>query len=92
VFHGGRQIANLHPEKRRYAAGGQIMTETAIDPGLSRDLYVALGEPIDARGGWALRVYVKPWVRCIWLGALLMALGGFTAAFDRRFRRNVEAD
>jgi cytochrome c-type biogenesis protein CcmF len=90
VFRGGRQIANLHPEKRQYAAGGQIMTETAIDPGLSRDLYVALGEPIDARGGWALRVYVKPWVRCIWLGALLMALGGFTAAFDRRFRRNAE--
>ena len=87
VFHGDRQIAILHPEKRQYAAGGQIMTETAIDPALSRDLYVALGEPVDANGGWALRVYVKPWVRCIWLGALLMALGGFTAAFDRRFRR-----
>ena len=92
VFVGDRQIANLHPEKRQYAAGGQIMTETAIDPGLTRDLYVALGEPIDTRGGWALRVYVKPWVRCIWLGALLMALGGFTVVFDRRFRRNAEVD
>ena len=91
VFRGNRQIADLHPEKRQYAAGGQIMTETAIDPALSRDLYVALGEPVDARGDWALRVYVKPWVRCIWLGALLMALGGFTTAFDRRFRRHVEA-
>jgi cytochrome c-type biogenesis protein CcmF len=90
VFRGDRQIAMLHPEKRRYVAGGQIMTETAIDPALNRDLYVALGEPIDARGGWALRVYVKPWVRCIWLGALLMALGGFTTALDRRFRRNAE--
>jgi len=91
VFRGDDKIATLHPEKRQYAAGGQIMTETAIDPGLSRDLYVALGEPIDAHGGWALRVYVKPWVRCIWLGALLMALGGFTTALDRRFRRNAEA-
>jgi len=90
VFRGDRQIAVLHPEKRQYAAGGQIMTETAIDPALNRDLYVALGEPIDTRGGWALRVYVKPWVRCIWLGALLMALGGFTTALDRRFRRNAE--
>ncbi len=91
VFRGDGKIATLHPEKRQYAAGGQIMTETAIDPGLSRDLYVALGEPVDANGGWAMRVYVKPWVRCIWLGALLMALGGFTVAFDRRFRRKVEA-
>ena len=90
VFRGDRRIASLHPEKRQYAAGGQIMTETAIDPGLHRDLYVALGEPVDARGGWALRVYVKPWIRCILLGALLMALGGFTAACDRRFRRNAE--
>jgi cytochrome c-type biogenesis protein CcmF len=91
VFRGDQRIASLHPEKRQYAAGGQIMTETAIDPGLHRDLYVALGEPVDARGGWSLRVYVKPWIRCIWLGALLMALGGFTAACDRRFRRNAEA-
>jgi cytochrome c-type biogenesis protein CcmF len=91
VFRGDQRIASLYPEKRQYAAGGQIMTETAIDPGLHRDLYVALGEPVDARGGWSLRVYVKPWIRCIWLGALLMALGGFTAACDRRFRRNAEA-
>jgi cytochrome c-type biogenesis protein CcmF len=90
VFRKDEQIATLHPEKRQYVAGGQVMTETAIDPGLSRDLYVALGEPVDAKGGWALRLYVKPWVRCIWLGALLMALGGLVTAFDHRFRRKLD--
>jgi cytochrome c-type biogenesis protein CcmF len=91
VSHSGVHVADLHPEKRQYAAGGQVMTETAIDPSIARDLYVALGTPTDAKGGWSLRVYVKPWVRCIWLGALLMALGGFTTAFDLRFRRKAEA-
>ncbi len=92
VSRAGNHIADLHPEKRQYLAGGQILTETAINPGISRDLYVALGAATDAHGGWSLRVYVKPWVRCIWIGALLMALGGFTTAFDRRFRRKPEAD
>ena len=71
------------------------MTEAAIDPALHRDLYVALGERLDARGdgatvetnSWSLRVYVKPFVRLIWLGGLLMMVGGFVAAADRRFRR-----
>ena len=95
VFDGDREIARLHPEKRAYASGGQIMTEAAIDPALHRDLYVALGERLDARGdgatvatnSWSLRVYVKPFVRLIWLGGLLMMVGGFVAAADRRFRR-----
>lgn len=95
VFDGDRQIAVLHPEKRAYASGGQVMTEADIDPGLSRDLYVALGEPLGnneaGQASWAVRVYVKPWIRCIWLGALMMMLGGFVAAADRRFRR-VEVD
>ncbi len=83
-----RPIAVLHPEKRAYASGGQVMTEAAIAPGLFRDLYVALGEPLGGEN-WALRVYVKPFVRWIWLGALLMMLGGFIAAADRRFRREL---
>ena len=100
VFDGDREIARLHPEKRAYASGGQIMTEAAIDPALHRDLYVALGERLDARGddasgnnaeveahSWSLRIYVKPFVRLIWLGGLLMMVGGFVAAADRRFRR-----
>jgi cytochrome c-type biogenesis protein CcmF len=82
----------LHPEKRGYASGGHVMTEAANDPALSPDLYVALGEPLGDDGAWAVRMYVKPFIRCIWLGALMMMLGGFVAATDRRFRRELAAD
>jgi cytochrome c-type biogenesis protein CcmF len=86
VSRDGHDIALMHPEKRSYASGGQVMTESAIDAGFSRDLYVALGEPLGG-GAWAVRVHVKPFVRWIWLGAVLMALGGFVTATDKRFRR-----
>ena len=91
VSRDGRQIAVMHPEKRAYMAGGQVMTEAALDGALSRDLYVALGEPTDRDGGWALRLYVKPWIRLIWLGSLFMAAGAFVVVADRRFRRPVPA-
>ena len=91
VFDGEAPIATLHPEKRGYVSGGQIMTESAIDPGFTRDLYVALGEPLGG-GAWAVRIYVKPFIRWIWLGALMMMLGGFITATDRRFRRELAAD
>jgi cytochrome c-type biogenesis protein CcmF len=61
------------------------MTEAAIERGVTRDLYVALGEPL-GNGAWALRVHIKPFVRWIWAGALLMMLGGLVTATDRRFR------
>ena len=86
VTRNGMRLPDMHPEKRTYASGGQVMTEAAIAPGATRDVYVALGEPLGG-GSWALRVHVKPFVRWIWLGAVLMALGGFVAATDRRFRR-----
>ncbi|MBB5014331.1 heme lyase CcmF/NrfE family subunit [Rehaibacterium terrae] len=93
VTRNGRMVADLWPEKRAYASGGQVMTEAAIDWGLMRDVYVALGEPLDPSGeSWAMRLYVKPMIRWIWLGALLMALGGFVAAADRRFRRAPKED
>jgi len=76
----------LNPQKRQYSRGTQVQTESAIDPGLFRDVYVALGEPIGTDGAWAVRIYIKPFVRWIWLGALFMMLGGFIAAADRRFR------
>jgi cytochrome c-type biogenesis protein CcmF len=85
VFRDGRQLAVLHPEKRSYASGGQVMTEGAIDAGIARDRYVALGESLGG-DSWAVRVHVKPFVRWIWAGAVLMALGGLVAATDRRFR------
>ena len=91
VSRDGREIAVMHPEKRAYVAGGQVMTEAALDGGLSRDLYVALGEPTDQSGGWALRLYVKPWIRLIWLGSLFMAAGAFVVVLDRRFRRPLPA-
>ena len=79
------------PEKRQYASGGALMTEADIDGALHRDLYVALGESLGGDGAWALRLYVKPFIRLIWIGALLMALGGFVVTFDQRFRRQQAA-
>jgi cytochrome c-type biogenesis protein CcmF len=86
----GRTVATLHPEKRLYASQSQPMTEAAIDPGLTRDLYVALGEPL-GQGAWSVRLYYKPFIRWIWLGALMMALGGLLAATDRRYRMAMPA-
>lgn len=83
----GEPVVTLHPEKRMYASGGNSMTEAAINSRPHRDLYVALGEPLDDKGSWALRLYVKPYIRFIWLGALLMAIGGFVVSFDKRFKR-----
>ncbi len=89
VSRGDKLVATMHPEKRAYASGGSIMTEADIDGGLNRDIYVALGEPLGPDGSWALRLYVKPFIRWIWLGALLMAIGGFAVVFDKRFRKPV---
>jgi cytochrome c-type biogenesis protein CcmF len=83
----GRLVTTLAPQKRRYLASNQVMTEAAIDPGLFRDLYVAMGEPIGEAGAWAIRLHYKPLVRWMWLGAILMAIGGFTTVADRRYRR-----
>ena len=74
----------MYPEKRNYTASGNVMTETAIDSGLFRDLYVSLGEAVGS-GAWSVRVYYKPFVGWIWWGALLMALGGGLAVSDRRY-------
>ncbi len=71
-----RQIAILQPEKRWYLAQETAMTETAILPGILQDIYIALGQELSANE-WSVRIYYKPFVRWIWLGAILMALGGF---------------
>jgi cytochrome c-type biogenesis protein CcmF len=80
-----RPVATLHPEKRFFRVQQMPMTEAAIDTGLTRDLYVSLGEPL-TDGAWVVRVYYKPFVSWIWGGAFLMALGGIIAVTDRRYR------
>jgi len=85
----GKHITLLEPQKRNYISGGQTMTEAAIDSGLSRDVYISLGEPLSDSGAdspWSVRLYLKPFVNWIWIGAAMMALGGFLSAFDRRYR------
>ena len=77
----------MEPEKRIYLVQQMPMTEAAIDAGITRDLFIALGEPLDDKGAWAVRIYYKPFIRWIWLGAIIMALGGLFAASDRRYRQ-----
>jgi cytochrome c-type biogenesis protein CcmF len=81
----GRHVEVLHPEKRVYNAQQMPMTEAAIDSGIFGDLYVSLGEPVSG-GAWSVRVYHKPFVVWIWGGCIIMALGGFLALCDRRYR------
>lgn len=81
----GKPEATLHAEKRIYNSSRAMMTEAAIDAGVTRDLYAALGEEL-APGVWAVRLYYKPFVRWIWAGGLLMALGGLLSLLDGRYR------
>lgn len=86
VTKNGKTVTTLYPQKRSYnAQQGQVMTEAAIDAGLFRDLYVALGEPLGG-GAWAVRVHYKPFVRWMWLGAIFMTFGGALAAMDKRYQ------
>ena len=85
VSQDGRDVTVMYPEKRRYFVQNQMMTEAAISPGLLRDLYVSLGEPLEG-GAWSVRLYHKPFIDWIWGGCLVMALGGVLAVSDRRYR------
>ena len=76
----------LRAEKRFYDVRSDTMTEAGIDAGLTRDLFIALGEPLSDGAAWSVRLHVKPYVRWIWLGALFMAMGGLLAALDKRYR------
>jgi cytochrome c-type biogenesis protein CcmF len=82
----GRPVASLKPEKRIYRASRQPMTEAAIDRSLARDVYISMGDALPD-GAWVVRAHLKPFVNWIWLGCVLMALGGFAAALDARYRR-----
>ena len=85
----GAKVTTLHPEKRFYNVQAMPMTESAIDTGIFRDLYVALGEAV-SMDEWIVRVQHKPMVDWIWVGCLFMALGGVLAATDRRYRLSAQ--
>jgi cytochrome c-type biogenesis protein CcmF len=85
VTRDGRPMTVLFPERRVYTVQEQTMTEAAIDTGVTRDLYVSLGDPLEG-GAWLVKAQVKPFIDWIWGGCLLMALGGLLAASDRRYR------
>ncbi len=85
VTRAGKPVAVMHPEKRLYTVQRMPMTEAAIEPGLTRDLYVSLGDALEG-GAWLVKVQHKPFVDWIWGGCLVMALGGLLAASDRRYR------
>ncbi|MBH95687.1 MAG: heme lyase NrfEFG subunit NrfE [Gammaproteobacteria bacterium] len=86
IYRGERLYKTVSPQKRRYNASGMVMTEASIDSGFTRDLYIAMGEPLDG-GDWAVRLSVKPYVDWIWAGAFLMGLGGFISVTDKRYRQ-----
>ena len=85
VTRNGELVTTLYPERRVYDVSRMPMTEVAIDRSPWRDLYVALGEPVGTTE-WSVRVHHKPLVNWIWFGCVLMALGGFLAVLDRRYR------
>jgi cytochrome c-type biogenesis protein CcmF len=85
VFKNGKLVSHLEPEKRFYTVQRMTMTEAGIHTTLTRDLFIALGEPLD-NGAWAVRLYYKPFVVWIWLGALIMSLGGVMSIMDKRYR------
>ncbi|MBL4834697.1 MAG: heme lyase CcmF/NrfE family subunit [Pseudomonas sp.] len=85
VFRDDRQVTVLQPDKRLYTVQNQVMTEAAIHAGFTRDLFVAMGEPLEGEA-WAMRVHIKPFVRWIWMGGLFMTFGGLLAASDKRYR------
>lgn len=85
IHKSGEYVQQLKAEKRFYPVQRSTMTEAGIDTSLTRDLFVALGEQLKD-GSWALRLYVKPLVTWIWLGAFIMAFGGFLCMADKRYR------
>jgi cytochrome c-type biogenesis protein CcmF len=86
VSRDGRTVTTLHPQKRTYRVQTMPMTEAGIHVNWKRDLFVAMGDDLGG-GAWSMRLQYKPFVRYIWLGALIMAIGGIVAITDRRYRR-----
>jgi cytochrome c-type biogenesis protein CcmF len=90
VTRDGNTVALLRPQKRHYWVQGTDNSQAAISVNWARDLFVAMGNPLGANA-WSMRIQYKPLVRYIWLGALIMAVGGVVAATDRRYRVRLPA-
>jgi cytochrome c-type biogenesis protein CcmF len=85
VRKGGQLVTVLASQQRVYRVQQTPTTEAAIDSRIGRDVFVALSKPV-GDNAWAARIQVKPLIRFLWLGPLLMALGGIFALSDRRYR------
>lgn len=83
VIKNKRHVTHLYPEKRIYTVRDMVMTKVDIHPGIFRDLYIALGEPLN-EDDWSVRIYYKPFIRFIWLGGIMMMLGGLLAILQRK--------
>ena len=90
MVRGDRDVGQITAQKRVYDVRRDLMTEAGIDAGLTRDLFIALGEPMEDGQAWSVRIQTKPYIRWIWFGTIFMALGGLMAALDRRYRRVAE--
>ncbi len=101
VTRGGRAVTTMHSEKRFFPVQGMTTTEAGIHTNFLADLYVAIGDPENAGtpGGaptflsetnpetaWAVRAYFNPLVPWIWIGAVVIVLGGMVSLSDRRHR------
>jgi len=89
IWSDGKKTGELLPQKRTYSGKSNPMTDASIDISFTRDLYAALGEKL-GKGAWSMRVYSKPMIRWIWLGCILMSIGGVLAVSDRRYRQTVK--
>jgi cytochrome c-type biogenesis protein CcmF len=90
VTRGGKPVTTLYPRKKHFWVQGSDNSQAAISVTWARDLFVAMGNPL-GENAWSMRIQYKPLVRYIWLGAVVMALGGIIAATDRRYRFKVPA-
>ena len=83
VIKNHRHITTMHPEKRIYTVRQMVMTKVDIHPGIFRDLYIALGEPLEDNY-WSVRLYYKPFIRWIWFGGMIMIMGGLLTLLQRK--------
>ena len=85
ILRDGKVVRTMHPEKRQFVSKSEPMTNAAIAPGVTGDLYISMGEAV-SQTAWVVRVYYKPFIDWIWGGCLIMACGGVLALSDRRYR------